>query len=138
MNELAGHTLVDWYFKDFKYVSDLIEFEGPVLVHYMNNDHHALYFHVDGDTKFNRWLCFELTIIELFDYMHKAISLYDMIEKKKFQSFFTVDIDANLKYTNFQLLQGYAIPDKYMPDKLSFYLDPIEHQYEEMFKKYEW
>ena len=136
MREVPGYKLLDWPFKDYKYISDLIDFDGPVLVHYMTDDasHHALYYWVESNEKYNRWLCFGVTGKELYNYIHNSISLFELIERKKQESFYTVDIDKDLIYSNFHLIKGYAIPDEYYPDVNSYYLDEITPYYNDLFE----
>jgi hypothetical protein len=136
MRELTGYKLLDWVFKDYTYVGDLIEFEGPVLVHYMNHAHHALYYWVEGNDKYNRWLCFEVTINELYRYLHNAVSLFELIEKKKQETFYTVDIDRNLKYSNYQMVLGYLIPKEYKPAPDSYYNDELSDVYDKLFRQF--
>ena len=133
MKELASNRLYQFPFKEYKYISDLIDVEGPLLVHYMNGERHALYYWVEGDAKFNRWLCFEITWSDFYNYLRKHISLHEIIQKKENECFYAVDIDQDLKYSNSQMIQGYALPDEYKPDVSSFYLDEIDPIYQEMF-----
>jgi hypothetical protein len=79
MEKLPAHKMISWFFKDYKYVDDLIDFEGPVLVHYAIDNKHAFYYWVEGDVKANRWLCFEVTLLEMYDYLQGSISLYELI-----------------------------------------------------------
>lgn len=134
MEKLDSYKLDRWPFADFEYVSDLIEFDEPLLVHYKRENRHALYYWVEGDNSFNRWLCFELTTNELYNYLHRFTSLFDLIVKKTNEPFFTVDIDDNLVYHNFQMFIGHLIPEKYLPDQDSYFLDEMASFYEVMFQ----
>lgn len=134
MRELTSHRLYTFPFREYKHIGDLIDVEGPLLVHYMKGDRHALYYWVEGDNIYNRWLCFEVTWEDLYKYMNKHLSLYELINKKENECFYTVDIDKDLTYSNFLLVQGYALPDEYKPDVSSYYLDEVSPFYQEMFK----
>ena len=137
MIELPSYKLVDWPFKDYILVNDLIDFEGPLLVHYMKDEKHAFYYWVEGDTNFNRWLCFDVTLFELYDYIMHNISLRDLLNKKNREAFFITDINKELEYTNFQILYGYLIPEEYFPDISSYFIDEPSEFYETLFKKIE-
>lgn len=134
MIQLPSYKLIDWPFKDYTYIRDLIEFEGPILVHYMNEKSHALYYWVEGDSSVNRWLCFGVTLSELYDYLKQNISLYDLISNKEREAFYITDIDNELKYGNFQMLNGYSIPEEYMPDKDSYYISELPDFYDDLFR----
>jgi hypothetical protein len=133
MEDLISYKIDRWPFRDFHYVCDLIDFEGPILVHYSNNSHNALYYWVDSNEKFNRWLCFEVKQIELYNYLFKNISLFELIRKKNNEPFFIVEIDKDLKYSNFQMLQGYLIPEKYYPDYDSIFIEEVPAIYDNFF-----
>ncbi|MBL0049016.1 MAG: hypothetical protein IPP32_13075 [Bacteroidetes bacterium] len=135
MEKLISYKLTDWIFKDFQYFCDLIEFEGPVLVHYLEKktNRHALYYWVEGDSKVNRWLCFEISEKQLHDYLYQYISLFDLIKKKESGYFFTTDIDIKFNYGNFQMIPCYALPEKYLPLKESFYIEDVDSRYDGFF-----
>ena len=135
MEKIASYEMKEWPFQDFKYVYDIIDFEGPVLVHYQHNDKNAFYYWVDGDKSHNRWLCFEVSIAELYDYLSQNISLRELISNKRQEPFYTVDIDEKLKYSNFQLILGYALPDIYIPDAESYFIKEVPPFYEKLFSK---
>src|SRR6185295_6157712 len=135
METLFSYKLEKFPFADYSIVGDLIEFQGsPILVHYKKDDRNAFYYWVEGDSKFNRWLCFEVTLTDFYDYLLKELSLYQLIEKKQHEAFVTVDIDSGLNYTNFQMVYGYAIPNKYLPDKESYYIEDISEYYTHLFE----
>ncbi len=136
MNSQTFYKMLDWRFKDYQYVSDLIDYDGPILVHYQLGKNHALFLWVEGTAVFNRWLCFELTLKELKDYMLRNISLYELIKSKSNEPFYTVDIDSNLKYHNFQLIPGYGIPEDYLPERDSHFLDDVSDYYQTLFNAF--
>jgi hypothetical protein len=136
MLTLASYRIRDWPFNEYKYIDDLIDFEGPILVHYSKDDiNHALYYWIEGSEKLNRWLCFSVSISELYDYLFSIISLYDLIKNKSNELFFTVDIDQELKYNNFQMLFGYSLPDEYFPDIESYYTFEVNEFYNKLFNQ---
>lgn len=133
MEKLDSFKLLSWPFEGYKFVSDLIDFEGPLLVHYQKSERNALFYWVEGDNKFNRWLCFNVTVLELYNYLNRNISLLGLIESKYDEIFFTVDIDELIQYQNFQGIRGFDIPDKYLPDLESYYLDEVNSIYKTLF-----
>lgn len=134
LNIHPTYKLIDWPYSGYNYVSDLLDFEGPILVHYMNkNKEHALYYWVDGDSDFNRWLCFNVKTLELYRYLKGTLSLLEIVESKKDGIMFMVDIDKDLIYNNTQLVYGYSLPKSYLPPQESRYIRGISPFYDEIF-----
>ena len=135
MEKLNSYQISPWPFEGYEFISDLIEYEGPLLIHYRSADKHALFYWVDNDKVNNRWLCFHVTLIELYDYLNQNYSLRELIVNKIREPFYTIDIDADFNYSNPQMLLGYFIPDEYLPDVESFYTDDVSTYYETLFNE---
>jgi len=135
-----SYPISSWPYEGFEYMSDLIDFEGPILVHYQleKEGRHALFYWVEGTKEYNRWLCFEVTLSDLYEFMNKNISFYSLVQLKSLQAFFIVDIDSEVKYKNHRvIISGYLIPKTYLPDEESYFLSTISPQYKELFSKAE-
>ncbi|MDQ5930642.1 MAG: hypothetical protein QG594_2430 [Bacteroidota bacterium] len=127
MTSLAeiSNKIERWPFSDYDHVIDLIEFEGPLLVHYQKADSHAFYYWIEGSATFNTWLCFNLTLPELYDYLYGNITLLELIHSKQKEPFYLVDIDGDLSYHNYRLIMGKDIPILFLPDEDSYYIYDI-------------
>ncbi|HKR02987.1 MAG TPA: hypothetical protein VJY62_00010 [Bacteroidia bacterium] len=134
METFISYPFTKWRFEGYQYKSDLIDFDGePLLVHYQYGNRHAIYYWVEGDENNNRWLCFEVTVKQLYDYVHRKLTLFQLIKNKEPETFYTVDIDRKLNYSNFQFLPGYDIPQKYFPDVESYFLEDKPDYLQEIF-----
>jgi hypothetical protein len=127
------YNLSDWPFKQYHHVSDLIDFEGPLLVHYSYNEKHALYYWVEGGTEYNTWLCFDVKLVDLYDYLYQNITLFELLKQKAHDIFFLVDIDEKFEYHNYRLVYGHTIPQDYMPDVESYYTYDVPVFYQKLF-----
>lgn len=103
-------------------IKDLIYFDGPLLSHFESiYKENFLFYWVDSNHKFNRWLIFRTTNQHITDYVDKKISLFDLISDENNGNLYKVDIDNNLEYNNLSIIVFNDIPDSYLPEKNSFY-----------------
>jgi hypothetical protein len=115
--------VADNHFGDINYVTDLLYFDGPLLSLYTNNKGQKLLFYwVDVDDDFNRWLVREINPSDVIKYLNKNISLYSLITSKV-NSLYKVDIDNNIKFNNIELIDIDKLPENYLPLKDSYFME---------------
>lgn len=108
--------------QSFQKISDLIFFEGPLLSHYMSErGDNYLFYWVDSDVYFNRWLIIRTSLETIQLYLEKKIPLYDLIAKPNDGFLYIVDIDDNIEYHNLKLITPDVLPEDYLPELDSFY-----------------
>lgn len=80
---------------DLTKVSDLIEFDGPLLSHFINDKNEDfLFLWCDVDQAYNRWVIFK---VENFKLLSEDITVLDMMKDKVL---YCVDIDKDVNYHN--------------------------------------
>jgi hypothetical protein len=118
MELMDGVLLEDFPLKKLTKISDLIYYDEPLLSHFQSNDNkNYLFFWVDVDDRFNRWLAVEVSKERLEAYLNEKLSLYNIIIEPKDNVIYKFDIDANQNYHNILMLSPEQIPQSYLPDK---------------------
>lgn len=113
---------INFNFDKFIHVSDLIYDDGPLLSDYVNDrGEHYLFYWVDSDIKYNRWLVFRIDVTTIQDYLNKQISFYNVINSANDGFAISVDIDNDLIYHNSKLMLLNDIPSDYLPEMDSYY-----------------
>ena len=103
-------------------VSDLIYFDGPFLSHFISEKgDNYLYYWVDADEEYNRWLLIRTDIFTIQNYLERKISLFDVISNPNDGYLFQVDIDSDINYHNLLLVNPTDLPEDYLPSKDAFY-----------------
>ena len=103
-------------------VSDLIYFDGPLLSHYMgNNGENYLFFWVDADDNYNRWLVLRTDISSIQQYLDRKVNLRSLVMNPDDGFVFSVDIDDDMNYSNIKVVPIDELPEKYFPTEDSFY-----------------
>ena len=121
MKEIKGINF-DFPFDNIIKVADLIYYDGPLLSHYINNKgDNYLFYWVDVDNKFNRWLFFRTDLYTLQKYIQKQISLYEIVSNSNDGFVYFVDIDNKINYFNCMIVLSKNIEEQYLPEKDSFY-----------------
>jgi len=122
MQPIIGLKIQELPIKGLKKVEDLLYFDGPLLSFYMSeSDDCFLFYWVDVDNEYNRWVVFPVRLIELNDFLNKKISLLKLYESAL--NGYIIDIDNSLNYNNIQLAQLLELPSDYIPSKDSFFLN---------------
>lgn len=138
MEKIKGYIVNEFPYKDLKKVSDLQFFEGPILSHYKDSENRDILFYwVDFDLTFNRWLVFSVNEEELYRYLKGKLSLKNLLDSKKSDFVFTVDIDSELAYKNIHIISQEELHPKYIPEEKSYYENELSQLYTELDKKYE-
>ncbi len=103
-------------------IKDLIYFDGPLLSHFESIfKENFLFYWVDSDNKFNRWLIFRTSEQIINEYLNKKKSLYELIADENNGNLYKVDIDNQLNYNNLSIISFIDIPESYLPNKDSYY-----------------
>lgn len=124
-------------FADFKKVSDLVYFEGPVLSHFTDSsDNNILYYWVDQNDKLNRWLVWFVSITDILSYLSKEITLLELIKKANNSIYFLVDLNDDIDVEKTVLLGFNDLPEPYLPSNESFFLDNMPDLYRFMLDKW--
>jgi len=118
MEKVKGISIKSDWLNDLVKVSDLIYYDGPLLSHYQSlSGEDYLFYWVDTDDTYNRWLIVNISIVKLQDYLNRKISLLNLITELDNGLVYKVDIDKNIQYHNFELLYIYELPETYLPTK---------------------
>ena len=122
MTELAGYKIDKLPFEQLEKVQDILYADGPVLSHYSNEKaKEILFYWVDFDDNYNRWLIWETNKKDLFDYLSGGISLFQYLSERCPEYLFIADIDIQNRYVHTMMLNSYAIPQEYYPNEDSFF-----------------
>lgn len=111
-------------------IKDLIYFEGPLLSHFQSVfKENFLFYWVDTNNDFNRWIVFRTSNEHLTKYQNKETTLYQLITNSDNGNLYKVDIDDNLEYHNLSIVELDDLPTSYLPDVNSYYaFTPIQNQ----------
>lgn len=121
MKNLDGYN-VPFDFDGFVQMSDLIYYDGPLLSHFVSKTgKDYLFYWVDIDEKFNRWMFFRVTPTVIQSYLDKKLSLREIIcgLEEGFVSFVEIDDEAN--FLNTKIVKISSIPEEYLPSSQSYY-----------------
>ena len=122
MEKLNGISLKSEWLYNLVKISDLIYYDGPLLSHYQSaTGEDYLFYWVDTDDQYNRWLLFNISIVKLQDYLNGKITLFDLITSIDSGLVYKVDIDEEIQYKNFEILYLNELPNSYLPTQKSFY-----------------
>jgi len=103
-------------------VSDLLYFDGPLLSHFVSDKYdNYLYYWVEVDENFNRWLIFRVAFEDLEAYYQKKKTLQELILNPTDSCLYSVDIDDNLQYHNIGMVYPQELPASYVPAQDSLY-----------------
>jgi len=138
MENIKGENIGALPFKKLKKITDLINFEGPVLSHFKDEyGKNILFYWVDNDDKLNRWIIFQITEQQLYGYLLKKDSLRDIFEYPFNDIFYTVDIGDKLEYTNINQIFKDSLNNEYLPESTSIYDFEIPSVYKNKIHTYE-
>ena len=137
LKKIKNDPIKKSFFDTFVKVSTLIEYECPLLSHFIDKKtgKHWLYRWAELDKKhrkYNRWLIIPTTLEEIQRYISKKLSFYDLLISK--EKVIKIDIDNDINYHNVFYTSVKDLPDSYLPDKDSYYSFDI--LYEEDFLDY--
>lgn len=110
-------------FINMKKVCDILYYDGPLLSHFTSDNENYLYYWVDVDIKFNRWLIFKIENETLESYYKNEKSLRDLILNPIDDFLFCADLDNMLTYSNVGIIYPQDLPKSYIPEEDSFFED---------------
>jgi len=127
MKEIKGIN-TNYNIDKFIKVSDLIAFDGSLLSHFIDeNGENYLFYWVDVDDEYNRWMFLRVNTFSIQKYLEKKITLYNLVLKQSEDFVFFVDIDDNSKFHNIKLVYKTDIDESYIPDIDSYYdFEPVD------------
>ncbi len=138
MVEIVGHNIAELPFYNLKKVSDLLFYEGPILSHFIDSKgNNYLFYWVDFDSHYNRWLIWKITEYQIYKYIKGEISLNTLLLEKNKDYLFSVDIDNNLNYSNIKILDFDEIPQVYIPEENTYFDVRLTPSYEYYLEKFE-
>ncbi|MDR1937799.1 MAG: hypothetical protein LBQ73_04790, partial [Tannerellaceae bacterium] len=90
--------------------------------HYKSNKgENYLFYWVDANDKYNRWIVIRTDIYSILQYLEKRISLHSIITQPNDGFVYIVDIDNCVNYHNIKLVPIACLPEDYTPTENSFY-----------------
>jgi len=108
-------------------VADLIYFDGPLLSWFKDQaSHDFLFYWVDTDGQYNRWLVFRTTNEHIEKYIKQRRTLFDIVTKPVDGFLYSVDIAVHgneLVYENVHIVTPSILPESYLPGIDSYYED---------------
>ncbi|MCR5568517.1 MAG: hypothetical protein K6G31_04500 [Paludibacteraceae bacterium] len=127
MKTIENSIPVNVDLKGMTRVVDLIYYDGPLLSQYINkNGDNYLFYWVDCDETYNRWIVVRTTGLLINKYIEKEVTLYDVITNPCDGFVYSVDVDSDVNYTNVRIVEVKALPDDYKPRKKSYYeFEPV-------------
>ena len=131
MENISDFAFVSNYFPypNFKKVSDLINYDGPILSHFQYNEKDILYLWVDNSDTHNRWLVFEVSRDSFVNYLYKEINLKTLITSNQQDFLLLTDINESLKHEFNNLISKDFLPKVYLPTEKSYFDYPIPNVY---------
>lgn len=124
MKEIKGKATDCLDLKNFRHVSDLIYYEGPLLSYFQDKEGDSYLFSwVDCDKDYNRWLIIRTSFVRILQYLRRERSLRSIIMDAGHDDLYLVDIDLNIDYHHLQMVNKDILPSEYIPtiDKLYDY-----------------
>ncbi len=124
MEKLIGTDISHFInLSNHKWIEDLIYYDGPFLSLYDNSDnwdYQYLYYWVDCDDEWNRYMIFEVDYDDLENYKNKNITLKDLILRAVNNVYVFMLSDGDVT-DEIILVNKENIPISYFPNDDSFY-----------------
>ncbi|SFE98218.1 hypothetical protein SAMN05518672_113144 [Chitinophaga sp. CF118] len=130
MENLKGHIISYLPISGLRKVSDFLEHEGPILSHFVDkSNRNYLYYWVDFDGDYNRWLIWKVSFKKLIEYLKGHVSLKELMCEPNKDFIFSADLDRKLEFNNVIAIDIEDLPLAYIPEEDSFYTLPIPNLY---------
>lgn len=121
MIHLEGYS-ISFEFDNLIQMSDLIYYDGPLLSHFVSKaGDDYLFYWVDVDEEFNRWMFFRTNTTIIQSYLDKKISLRDIILGLNERFVYLVEVDDNSNFLNTRIVSLSSLPEEYLPTQQSYY-----------------
>lgn len=138
MQSLTGTKLESLPIPDLEKVGDIIEFEGPILSHFKDKyGSDYLFYWVDYNEFYNRWLVWKITKEQLYVYLTKKLTLREILLDQNKDNVFTVDYDENLTIGDVYYIGVQELIEKYIPEEGSFYQEILPDYYSKFVNNFE-
>lgn len=124
MEQVNGVKLSVFPLHELNKVADLIYFDGPLLSWFKDDsDHDFLYYWVDSDGEYNRWLVFRTLNEKIEKYIKHKTTLFDLLIDPADGFIYSVDIVGSneLIYENIHIVTPEILPWTYLPSIDSYY-----------------
>lgn len=136
MINLPGYTLKTYPFQKMVKVHDILYADGPILSHYQLGEKDILYYWIDYNDHSNRWLSWETSKKDLYNYLSGGISLFEYLMALETPYVFCTDINLKGEVTETTMLDSFAIPEDYLPNENSYYSLGLPSFYESYLMTY--
>jgi len=111
------NNLKEFPYSNLEKIGDLIYFEGSILSHFTDESgQNLLFYWVDTDALYNRWLVIKVIEDDLIDYLNKLITLNDILNKSNKDFVLVVDVDENAVFKNTFICSTNKLEKKYIPE----------------------
>lgn len=121
MVHLEGYN-IPFAFDNLIQMSDLIYYDGPLLSHFISKSgENYLFYWVDVDETYNRWMFFRIHPNVIQKYLDKKISLKNVILGLEEQYVYFVEVDDESNFLNPRIVALNELPEEYLPTDRSFY-----------------
>ena len=118
-------------------MGDLVFHEGPVISHHIDNTgKDYLYYWVDADKHFNRWMVFYASPELLLRFLEKQITWKGVIKNAPEKKVLFVDVDDNLMCRYVTLSKIENVPAAYFPLDTSYFDEELYEPYALELKKH--
>lgn len=115
---------------------DLIYQDGPILSHFVNDlNQDYLFYWVDCDENFNKWLVFPVSKKDLSEFFNKKLSLLNLILNVYTGFVYLIDINDDIEYENIYTCNTNQIPEDYLPTDESVFDEENYESYSVELKK---
>lgn len=122
MKQIKGINIKKRDFNNFKKVADLIYFDGPLLSHYVTDKgDNYLFYWIDEDEACNRWMIIRIDYANIKSYINHKTTLLNLLTSPIDDIVYTVDVDNEGNYCNFQAHAIEDLPKDYLPEPDSYY-----------------
>lgn len=131
MKKISGHNIETNFFSQLKKISNLIEFEGPILSHFIDKyNNNYLFYWVDYNEFTNRWLIWKTDEKSILEYLSNDVTLKEIYPKSG-EYIYVADIDSKLEYKKIILTFSDLIDTDYEPEPESYFKHEVPLVYKE-------
>ncbi len=136
MEPVIGKKIRRFYLS-LKKMGDLVFQEGPVISHHVDeNGKDYLYYWVDADDQFNRWMVFYTSPELLSSFFEKQITWRALIKNAPEKKVLFVDVDDDLTGRYITLSKIEDVPAAYLPMDTSYFDEELYEPYALELKKH--
>ena len=121
MKNIEGYVL-PFDITKLKLRTNLIEFDGPLLsLYYSEGGDYYLFYWVDRDERFNRWIILRVGINSLIRYLRQETTLYQIITNSADNFVRVADIDGKGEINMIKCITSDMLPSDYLPEEDSYF-----------------